>query len=252
MSQKSLRIDVLQEGDWRYDSDAVIFIDIFLTTTCLVTAASQQRRVLVAADTEDAFAMGRRLDQHLRAADVGESCPRGFDASLGPAALSLLSDSRLPLIYMFDGAGLLGAAGADTSVYIACLRNLAATAAHVANRHTRVAILCAGDQGESRCEDQIAAAKLAVMLQARGFAVEDRTTAAEIARWRSADIALVGWGRSAEALRAAGRAPDVEFVLKGVDDLDAVCSVAGREIVDASVGSQAHAVSAKKAEASVA
>ena len=53
MNQRSLRIDVLQKGDWRCsDADAVIFIDVFLTTTCLVTAASQQRRVLVTADKD--------------------------------------------------------------------------------------------------------------------------------------------------------------------------------------------------------
>jgi phosphosulfolactate phosphohydrolase-like enzyme len=64
---------------------------------------------------------------------------------------------------------------------------------------------------------------LAERLRRRGFELEGRSTALEVERWGSPDATLVGWSRSAERLRACGRAKDVDFVVAHVDDLDVVC-----------------------------
>jgi phosphosulfolactate phosphohydrolase-like enzyme len=64
---------------------------------------------------------------------------------------------------------------------------------------------------------------LAERLRCRGFELEGRNTTLEVERWGSPDATLVGWSRSAERLRACGRAKDVEFVVEHVDDLDVVC-----------------------------
>ena len=116
----------------------------------------------------------------------------------------------------------------QASVYVACLRNLEVTATTVARRHTRVAVLAVGERGEVCSEDEMVASWLAERLRRRGFELEGRRTTLGVERWGSPDVTLVGWSRSAERLRASGRAKDVDFVLEHVDDLDVVC-VGGRD-----------------------
>ena len=127
-------------------------------------------------------------------------------------------------------AEMLAAPLPQAVVYVACLRNLEVTARTIARRHSRVAVLGAGERGEVCTEDQMVASWLAERLHRRGFELEGRNTALEVERWGSPDVTLVGWSRSAERLRAGGRARDVEFVLEHVDDLDVVC--VGGELCD--------------------
>jgi phosphosulfolactate phosphohydrolase-like enzyme len=112
-------------------------------------------------------------------------------------------------------------------VYLACLRNLAATARYLSLRHRRVQILDSATHGDGRCEDQLAAAHIARHLVDAGFEPEGFTTQETLRRWGRADVALLSWGRSAEELRRGHRSADLEFVLSHIDDLDAVCLLAG-------------------------
>ncbi len=115
-------------------------------------------------------------------------------------------------------------------VYVACLRNLEATANELAGHHARVAILGAGERGEVCTEDQMAAAWLAARLRKRGFELEGHNTVNEVERWGVPDVSLIGWSRAAERLRARGRAEDVDFVLRHFDDLDIVGAYSGGEV----------------------
>jgi phosphosulfolactate phosphohydrolase-like enzyme len=230
MAGKTVRIDALAESAWRYrDYDAVVCIDVLLAGTTVVTAAAQGRPTFMAATAQEALVQGSRFDRAVLAADFGAPCPSGFEA-IGPAFLHDDAERTRPIVLLSDTARLMANAAGASAVYVASLRNLEATAEHLSVWHQRVAVLGAGEAGEVRCEDQMAAVWLAALLEARGFSIEDRSSAVELARWRSADVSLVGWGRSAERLREAGRQRDVELVLNGFDDLDAVFGYSDGEV----------------------
>jgi phosphosulfolactate phosphohydrolase-like enzyme len=127
---------------------------------------------------------------------------------------------------------MLEAAARRARVFVACLRNLAATVDEVSGHHQRVVILGAGEAGEVSSEDQMAAAALAVRFQQRGFELEGRNTADEVERWSVLDPSLVSLSRSAENLRARGRGADVDFVLGHVDDVNFACAYADGELRD--------------------
>jgi phosphosulfolactate phosphohydrolase-like enzyme len=222
---KIATIDFLPSSAFRYrDHDAVICLDSMLTTTTLVTAAEQGRRAYPSASRAEAINTSRRLCDPLLAGD-GAACVAGhFELRNSPSALLDRDDHDRPLV-LAGGAGaelLLNAAGAG-AVYVACFRNLEATAAWVGARHRRVAILGSGSDGRVRCEDQMAAARLARTLLGLGFQSERADTLDIVSRWADADLALAGLGSSAERLRAARQHADVDFVLSHEDDLDLVC-----------------------------
>ena len=199
--KKAVKIDALPESAWRYAGyDAIVCVDVLLASTTIVTALGQGRRVFAAPSPAHAAWLRSRAQDALV---IAES-PADADADValaGPAALA-------------------AAEGRE------------ATAAELAARHVKVAILGAGDDGEVATEDQMAAAWLASRLRARGFEIEGHDTATEVERWGAPDVALVGWSRGAERLRVRGRAADVDFVLGHVDDLDVVATYASGEVRD--------------------
>ena len=219
---KFVRTDALPASAWRCAGyDAIVCIDVLLSATTIVTALSRGRRVYTAPNATHAGWLTSRLDDALVLTDTADARndsirfggPKWLDAAEGTAPLVLVS----PLSEMFT------AAPPQSSVYVACLRNLEATARTLAERHSRVAILGAGEGGDVCTEDEMVASWLAERLRCRGFELEGRNTTAEVERWCRTDATLVGWSRSAERLRARGRASDVDFVLEHVDDLDVVC-----------------------------
>jgi len=221
-TKKFVRTDALPASAWRCAGyDAIVCIDVLLSATTIVTALSQGRRVFTAPNPAHARWLESRLGDALVLSDTADARndsirfggPTRLDAAEGTASLVLVS----PL------AEMLAAAQSQSSVYVACLRNLEATARTIARRHSRVAILGAGEGGDVCSEDEMVASWLAERLRCRGFELEGRNTTAEVERWCRTDATLVGWSRSAERLRARGRAKDVDFVLEHVDDLDVVC-----------------------------
>jgi phosphosulfolactate phosphohydrolase-like enzyme len=168
---------------------------------------------------EDAFVLTDSLEQ-----------AEGKVRFAGPAWLRANEGGKRAIVHVSPLAEMMTAAMPRAAVYVACLRNLEATADALARRHARVAILGAGERGEVCTEDQMAAAWLAARLQVRGFEIEGHDTAQELARWGQPDVSLVGWSRSAERLRARGRAADVDFVLGHLDDLNVVATYSGGEV----------------------
>lgn len=116
------------------------------------------------------------------------------------------------------------------AVYVACLRNMSATAQWLAERHNRVALVGAGYGGDVRYEDQMVAAWIAGMLIDRGFEAEGPQTLREVQRWAGVDVSVASLSRGAEQLRRLGRDADLEFVLSRVDDLDITCRYVAGEL----------------------
>jgi phosphosulfolactate phosphohydrolase-like enzyme len=217
-----VRTDVLPESAWRHsDCDAMVCIDVLLSATTIVTAVAAGRRVFAAPTSAEGLEVKARLGDAMLATDTLEGAT-GTLAYAGPAWVTANGEAR-PLVHVSPLASMLAAAVPGTTVYVACLRNLKATAMELVRKHWRVAILAAGEATEPCAEDRMAAAWLAARLRRRGFGFEGRNTATEVARWGRPDVSLVNWSRSAERLRSQGRGDDVDFVLGHVDDLSLVC-----------------------------
>ncbi len=229
--KSTVLIDALPERAVRYrDTHAIIAVDVFRATTTIVTALASGRRVYPASSLEEAMRVGATLPNPLLAGEQAGTRPDGFELNNSPAAVATRNDRRPLVLLSSAGTRLLANAFGAVATYVACFRNLSATAAHVASRHERVAIIGAGTRGEPRIEDQMASSWIAERLLAAGFRPENDETAAEIARWHMANIGLIAEGPSAEYLRATKQKEDIAFVLARVDDVDAVAVFGGREV----------------------
>lgn len=224
-------LDALPERAARYrDTHAIVAVDVFRATTTIVTALAGGRRVYPVASLEEALRIAATLSNPLIAGEQAGTRPDGFELNNSPAAIAALNDTSPIVLLSSAGTRLLANAHGASATYVACLRNLTATAAHLAGRHERVAIIGAGTRGEPRIEDQMTSSWLAERCLAAGFEPENEETAAEIARWHGASIELIRDGPSAEYLRSTGQTQDIDFVLSRVDDIDAVAVYDGREV----------------------
>jgi 2-phosphosulfolactate phosphatase len=220
----------------RFDrDDAVVVVDVIRAMTTAVTAVAMGGRCLPVASLDAAHERARALCRPLLVGELGGDCPGGFDLSNSPAELArrtdleerpvvLLSSSGTPLLQAVEGAG---------AVYPACLRNRRAVAEHLAARHARVAVMGAATRGQFRQEDQLCCAFIAGWLADAGFAVDDERTAELIARWSGAPPEAFLGSQSVSYLRQTGQLADLDFILRHVDDLDAVFCLRAGEIVRA-------------------
>lgn len=229
-----VRIDSFPESVFRYiDRRAIVCIDVICSGTTAVTAAARGHSVFPAAD----FSEARRLSSEVaNPVLVGE--PMGafahlFELKNSPAAISRLPHRRPLVVLDLPGTRLIADCNGGRDVYVACLRNLSATAETLAFTGNDVVLIGAGVGGDFRCEDRIAAARIARDLLARGYVVEDPATLEVIGRWADAEVSLVSCGRSANRLRRFGQADDLDFVLAHVDDLNFVCRYENGEIAEA-------------------
>jgi 2-phosphosulfolactate phosphatase len=222
--KRQVHIDALAESVYRHPDHAIVCIDVLLSSTTVVTAVAQGRRTLLTATADQARAQARSLDDALVVGDLGLPPIEGVEGGSGPAALERRQDVSRPLVLISPAAQIAYNAKMAPAVYVACLRNMSATAEFLATRHERVALVGAGHGNEVRYEDQIVAARIAHMLVERGFEPDGLQTAREIERWCRADLSVVALGRGAEHLRRLGRRDELEFVLTRIDDLDVTCS----------------------------
>lgn len=223
--RRTVAIDSVSESPMHHkDCDAIVLVDVICDTTTLVTAVAQGRAAFPAASAPAALHIARGLSDALVGADEEESWRPGFHVPNSPAAIAGLNDRRPLVLSCLAGATLAAHGLFWPDVYLACLRNLAATANHLALHHRRVLILDAANDGDIRCEDQLAAAHLAQNLVDAGFEPDGFATRETLDRWGRAEVSLLSWGRSAEELRRRRRSEDLEFVLSHVDDLGVVCT----------------------------
>jgi phosphosulfolactate phosphohydrolase-like enzyme len=237
MAKRTVRIDALPESAWRCSGhDAIVVVDVLLSSTTIVTGLSQGRRVFAAPSAGQVDWVYTRVSdpQVITDAPDGAGSPLPFG---GPAWLAAAA-AKGPLVHVSPLAEMLSVAVRRARVYVACLRNLEATANEIGLHHRKAIVLGVGERGEVCAEDQMVAAWLAMRLQIRGFELEGRNTAEDVERWRAFDPALVGLSRSAERLRARGWESEVDFVLRHLDDLNVVCGYADGEFRDPATARQ--------------
>jgi phosphosulfolactate phosphohydrolase-like enzyme len=221
----TVKIDAFPDSAFRYlERDAIVCVDVISSTTTIVTAVAQGRLAFPAANADEALRLSSCLTDSLLAVEcVGDPQVR-FEMQNQPAALAQRQDVRRPLVLagLFGTQLIVNTAGARAA-YVACYRNISATVEYLAAHHRGVVVLGAGFGHEVRCEDQMAAARIAAGLLEFGFQCEDSGTADLVGRWAAADLAITALGKSAAYLRRLGHGEDLDFVLKHVDDLDLVC-----------------------------
>jgi phosphosulfolactate phosphohydrolase-like enzyme len=212
-----VRIDAFPESAFRYLDWGIVCIDVIDSCTAAVTSAARGTRVFPANDMREALQLMDRLPGALLAGEGGGTPSvrlRGSVPVPGEA-----SDQRHVVLLDPPGTRLMSNCRGGKEVYVACFRNVAATVRFLAERGRDVALL----GGDFRCEDRMVAARIGRGLVASGFVPEGPGTADVIERWGSADVSLIGCGRSANELRRSGRHDDIEFIMQHVDDLDLVC-----------------------------
>jgi phosphosulfolactate phosphohydrolase-like enzyme len=228
--RQTLRIDALAESVFRHVDHAVVCIDVLLSSTTVVTSVARGRRTLMAASPEEARARARGLGDPILTSEPGLVKPRDFDGGNGPKSLEGRADVARPLVLVSPAAQLLLNAQGSPAVYVACLRNMSATADVLAERHEKVVLVGAGFGGDVRYEDQMAAAWIAAKLIERGFEAEGPDTVREVLRWGNADASLASLSRGAEHLRKQGHQEDLDFALSRIDDLDVTCRYSAGEL----------------------
>jgi phosphosulfolactate phosphohydrolase-like enzyme len=224
-SKKTVLIDAFPQSAFRHlERDAIVCVDVISSATMLVTAVAQGRRAFGARSEVHASSLVAGLEDPLLCAELDGPTPVGFDTPPSPAALDRRTDVTRPLILFADpGTVLITNSVGCRDVYVACFRNLAATAAQLDRDCERVAVLGAGCRAEFGCEDQMAAAWIVEALLRRGFEPEDVRTSDLVRRWAGIEPSLAGWGNSAALLRRSGRDEDLQFILEHVNDLDFAC-----------------------------
>ncbi|MGH9322533.1 MAG: 2-phosphosulfolactate phosphatase [Vicinamibacteria bacterium] len=236
-ARRRIVIDSFPESVVRYSgSHAVVCIDVLTASTTLVTSLSETRPTFIAPSRAAAIQIAAGLTGHAGQAGqasqarpilAGEAAGRpseilqGFELLDSPSALAKVGANERPLVLHSSAACDLisGAALEASETYVCGLRNLDATARALASRSRNVAIIGAGYHSEFSCEDQFACAHLAQRLLDLGYALGDPRSMEIVRRWSDADLSFLAWGNSAAALRKAGRAEDVDFVLAHYDDL---------------------------------
>lgn len=229
---KTVAIDHCPQSVERYlDDHAIVAVDVIRATTTLVTALAGGRRCYVACSAEAARDYAARFPGVLLAGELGGDLPEGFHLTNSPAALAGRSDVERPLVLVSSsGTQLLHNARSCADVYVSCLRNYEAVAAHLAARYAKVAVIGAGTRGEFREEDQLCCAWIAARLIDRGYRATTPETDALVTHWRGAPAEALLVSKSVDYLRRSGQLHDLDFVLSHVNDLDLVAELSGDEV----------------------
>ena len=228
-----VRIEVGPPCARRFGSDdAVVVVDVIRAMTTAVTAVERGRRCLPVPSLEAARARASGLRRPLLAGELDGVTPQGFELSNSPAALARRDDVERPMVLLSSsGTRLLHAVHGAGAIYAGCLRNVRALARHLLQHHGRVTLIGAATHGEFREEDQLCCARIAARLGAAGFVAGDEITAAVVRAWAGArDEAILG-GKSASFLRRSGQVDDLSFIVRHVDDVDAVLRLRAGELV---------------------
>lgn len=232
-ARREVVIDCFPESVDSYAGDhAIVAVDVIRATTTAVTAVAAGRRCFPVETVEAAVALAATLENPLLVGELGGSMPYGFDMNNSPAELLARDDVDRPVILLStSGTRLMCGTRQSQGVYVACLRNYRATAAHLATHDSAVAVIGAGARGEFREEDQLGCAWIARLLLDAGFAAANVETQEIIERWDGAPVQSITSGASAKYLRHTNQEKDLDFILGHVDDLDATVAVEGDEAV---------------------
>jgi 2-phosphosulfolactate phosphatase len=231
MSTPTVVIDCAAERALSYDpSHAVVVVDVIRATTTAITSVAAGRRCFAARRVADAKALAATLVDPILAGEIDGVMPEEFELRNSPAAIATLNDLRRPLVLVSTSGTPLLTAFAENRTYVASLRNHTAQAEHLARNHRHVALVGAGSRGTFREEDALCCAWIARTLVDAGYQpVGDTATVVE--RWRHAPADAIATSASVGYLERSGQLDDLAYILEHVDDLDAVFTVEGAEIV---------------------
>ncbi len=231
MTSKSFVIDATPDSVTKYRAThAIVAVDVFRATTVIVTALARGHAIYPVASVDEATTVARQLHDPLLAGEQAGIKPDGFDLNNSPAAIEQLQNCRPIVLVTSAGTQLLSEARGASSIYVACLRNIIATAAQLIDAHRHVALIGAGTRGQPRPEDQYACARIAELLQSQGFTPENDRTVDEMRTWRGVDVQAMRTSPSADFLRETRQHQDLEFVLSHVDDIDASAVFNGQQV----------------------
>jgi len=226
----SFVIDALPEQAARYrETHALVVVDVFRATTVIVTALAGGHAVYPVGTLAEALNTAGRLSASLLAGEQAGIKPDGFDLDNSPAAVSELRGSAPIVLLSSAGTLLLSNCRGASAIYVACLRNMSATAEQLAG-HRRVALIGAGTRGQRRPEDQLVCSRIAQLLAGAGFRPENEATRQEMLQWRDTDVDQLRSSPSADYLRGSGQEADIEFVLSHLDDISEVAVYNGQQV----------------------
>ncbi len=212
-------------------STAIVAVDVIRATTTAITAVALGRRLYPAGSIEAAVRLAADLDRPILAGELGGVQPYGFDLQNSPCQIEALEESSRPIILLStSGTRLIAEAVRHGLTYLACLRNAASLAAHLAEQDRDVLLLGADSRGEFREEDKLCTARIARVLFEAGWHLADDLTEDVLARWGEAGDNAFLEGRSARYLRDTGQEDDLAYVLEHVDDLSAAFVVEQGEV----------------------
>ncbi len=238
--EHSFVIDCFPESAAFYRSGyAIVVVDVIRATTMAVTAVALGRCCFPVTTVEEAFELARRLKNPILAGELAGDMPAGFEMSNSPAELVLRSDTHRPIVLLSSsGTQLIAQASGADAVYLSCFRNFTATARYLCGngrpagpRHSKVAIIGAGSRGEFREEDQMGCAWVAQTMMQAGYRPWNHATEEIVERWRGADPSACAQGNSAKYLHRSGQSRDLDFILEKIDDINAVFTIRGEEVV---------------------
>jgi 2-phosphosulfolactate phosphatase len=201
-------IDVAFTGAQVRPASTAVVIDVLRATSTITMAlASGYERVLVAGGIDHAREL--RADGRVLAGEVECERPPGFDLGNSPADAMKRRGRELILATTNGAPAIIAAAASCDEVLAACLLNLDAVVATLAEGPLDVLIVCAGTNGAITLEDVYCAGRISAGLEG------DRTDAARIAEVLAASFARPLDALDASAgsvgLYAAGLASDIEF-----------------------------------------
>jgi 2-phosphosulfolactate phosphatase len=224
MIRKRVVIDCFPESVESYRNGyALVAVDVIRATTTAVTAVALGRKCFPVPSLEAAVPLAAKLPNPLLVGELGGSMPYGFDLNNSPADLEYRTDIYRPMILLSTtGTKVICGAQESQAMYVACLRNYKAQAAHLAAYHPMVAVIGAGSRGEFREEDQLCCAWIAEILLTAGYEPQDARTEALIEQWSGTPVNAITSGASADYLRKSGQTRDLDFILTHVNDLDEV------------------------------
>ncbi len=231
MKPRSFVIDATPETVMKYrETHAIVGVDVFRATSVIVTALACGHPIYPVSTVDEAKLAATRLNDPLLAGEQAGIKPDGFDLNNSPAAIERLRNYRPIILVTSAGTKLLSEARGARSIYVACLRNVIATAAQLIGAHDRIALIGAGTRGEARPEDQYTCARIGELLYSQGYAPESRRTEAELEDWRGVQVNSLRTSPSCDFLRSTGQQDDLEFVLSHIDDIDASAVFNGQQV----------------------
>jgi phosphosulfolactate phosphohydrolase-like enzyme len=231
VSSRTFVIDSIPESAGKYrQTHAIVAIDVFRATTVIVTALAGGHPIYPVATVSEALASAARLSDALLVGEQAGVKPAGFALNNSPAAVARLTDLRPIVLLTSAGTQLLAQARGASSIYVACLRNISATAKQLVLSHPKVALIGAGTRGLPRAEDQLACVRIAQLLLASGYEAENSSTEVEVETWRDVGVQELRTGPSADYLRDTNQTDDLDFVVTHVDDVDSSAVFNGQQV----------------------